>query len=134
MKKIQLILSVALFFGILSCNSEEKVEKKTEELPLIETVNGVYTEYYPGRKVVKITGNVDQDSLRNGKWSFFSEQGKELSTTFFVHGLKEGHSIVKYPNGAIHYFGEYHLDKKVGVWKTFDPNGKESNVEDFGTN
>jgi antitoxin component YwqK of YwqJK toxin-antitoxin module len=47
-------------------------------------------------------------------------------------GLKEGFTVVKYPSGRIHYRGEYRNDTIVGLWTTYDENGKVSKEKDFG--
>lgn len=133
MKRIAfLILSLTLF---TSC-SEEEVKTETNEVTeveeLIEIKDGKYTEYYPGKKQVKFEGMQDDDNLRHEKWSFFDENGTEISTTFYDHGKKHGHSIVKYPSGVVHYYGEYHYDKMIGVWKTYDESGKLLSEKDYG--
>ncbi|MCE3296749.1 MAG: hypothetical protein K0R65_2463 [Crocinitomicaceae bacterium] len=124
---LYLLLGLGLF---VSCT--EEAPKKEKELPLIEIKNGMYTEYYPGRKAVKIRGPVDGNELRNGKWALYTENGFELSVTHYIHGKKEGHSIVKYPNGVLNYYGEYRNDQKVGVWRTYDQKGKLVEEKDFG--
>ena len=42
----------------------------------------------------------------------------------YQHGEKHGHSIVKYPNGNLHYSGEYKNGKKIGLWKTYSIQGE----------
>ena len=123
MKKI--FYFIALFF-IVSCsrNKETTVKetpKKTESL--VEISDGMYTEYYPGRTQIKFQGGQDEHHQRQGKWTFFNTDGTEMSITFYEHGLKHGHSIVKYPTGEVYYYGEYENDKQIGVWKTFDKKG-----------
>ena len=86
----QFALYLLLGFGMLNSCSEPEEPKKEKELPLIEIKDGVYTEYYPGRKAVKIRGPVDGNKLRNGKWALFTENGFELSVTHYIHGKKEG--------------------------------------------
>lgn len=133
-KSLVYLLAFACILAINSCTSEEVKTKKTEkkELPLIEMKDGQYTEYYPGRKAVKIKGAMDGNKLKDGKWVFYAENGLELSITHFDHGIREGHSIVKFPTGIINYYGEYHEDKKVGVWKKYDEKGKLVEEKDFG--
>lgn len=130
MKKYRLIL-IALLLITAACKEEIKEEKKAPE-NLISIKNGVFTQYYPGKKHIKFQGAQDDKGNRNGKWSFYNENGLELSTTMYDHGKKHGHSIVKYPNGAIFYLGEYFQDKKVGVWRTYDQAGKLMEEKDFG--
>lgn len=125
------------FSFLVSCDSSEPVEneKNTEttesksvEIPvdkddLIVIDGDVYTEYYPDGKNIKFKGTQDDNKKRHGKWVYYSPEGMELSMTVYEHGEKHGHSIVKYPNGAIYYHGEYDHDKKTGIWKTYDENG-----------
>ena len=90
---------------------------------LVEIIDGYYHEYYPGKKKIKFKGRQDDNKQRHGKWSYFSPNGDELSITHYIHGKREGHSIVRYPNGAIHYIGEYSNDKQIGIWKTYNEQG-----------
>src|SRR5690554_7246255 len=87
--------------------------------------NGKYTESYPGHKQVKITGRKDKEGKRTGIWKYYSEQGTELSITLYKQGLRDGHIIVKHPNGAIHYSGEYLNDEPIGEWKFYDEQGQD---------
>ena len=125
------------FFFLLiafSC-TDKKVEDTTEKAKtekLTEIKNGRFTEWYPGKKQIKFQGMLTKKGDRNGKWSFFSQTGNELSITVYENGKREGFTIVKYPNGAIHYTGEYRNDKTVGVWKTYDEKGKLVTEKDFG--
>ena len=48
------------------------------------------------------------------------------------NGIKQGYTVVKYPNGAIRYRGEYKDDKIVGLWTTYDPKGKIISEKDYG--
>lgn len=116
-----------------SCESKtdvtQEVEKKEQ---LVEVKNGKYTEWYPGKKQIKFEGMVDRKGKRDGKWSFYSEQGTELSFTFYEHGIKQGFTVVKYPNGVMRYRGEYKNDEIVGVWTTYDPKGKVISEKDYG--
>ena len=119
---------------LVSCNGKQEdqsaVTEKKEDL--VEIKNGIYTEWYPGKKKIKFQGGQDEKAQRNGKWVFFSESGNELSFTFYSSGLKDGFTVVKYPSGRIHYRGEYRNDTIVGLWTTYDENGKVSKEKDFG--
>ena len=129
--KIFRIIIVLLAFT--SCKEEIKEVKKEKPEDLIEIKNGVFTQYYPGKKAIKFQGNQTKKGERNGKWVFYAENGNEQSITFFKDGKKHGHSIVKYPSGIVYYVGEYYEDKKIGVWKTFDTKGDLMQEKDFGT-
>ncbi len=131
---ILILFTLTLF----ACKNEEtKVEQQidqTEEnrlLPknrqdLITIKNSQYIEYYPGKKQIKFQGNVDENQLRDGKWIFYGEDGAERSVTFYRNGKRDGHTIVKYPNGKLHYIGEYALDEKVGEWIIYDEKGQKT--------
>ena len=132
MKYLFALSLVALLF---SCNNNE--EKTEAKLPEVETLteykNGIYTEYYPGKKKIKIRGAQDKNKIRDGRWVLLSESGKELSVTYFNKGKREGHSIVKYPNGMLHYVGEYKNNQMIGVWKFYDEKGNLKEEKDYGT-
>lgn len=92
---------------------------------LIDTIDYQYQEWYPGRNQLKIEGMFDEQYKRHGKWVFYDKNGIELSMTTYTHNLKQGFSIVKHPNGVIHYRGEYNQDKKVGLWTFYNNNGEK---------
>jgi antitoxin component YwqK of YwqJK toxin-antitoxin module len=129
-------LIIAFMAGLLvACSTEEKEKEQTKtEKPeqLVEVKDGMYREWYPGKKQIKYMGGQDEQNRRHGKWSFYAENGKELSTTMYFHGLKEGFTVVKYPNGALHYRGEYKNDMMVGIWTTYDETGKMISEKDYG--
>ena len=113
-----------------NCKSSIFFHFKSENL--IEVKHGVYSEWYPGKKHLKFQGSIDKKGNRDGKWVFYSENGNEQSITVYNHGMREGFSLVKYPNGAMHYRGEYRNDKMVGIWTTYDEKGKVINEKDYG--
>ena len=118
---------------LVSCNDKQEdqsaVTEKKEDL--VEIKDGIYTEWYPGKKNIKFQGAQDEKAQRNGKWVFFSESGNELSITFYSNGLKDGFTVVKYPNGRMHYRGEYRNDTIVGLWTTYDQNGKITKEKNY---
>lgn len=127
MKHWLLILFVGVF--VVGCGETEKPKRpepiKIENLPLItESEDGKYTEWYPGREQVKISGRYDENKGRTGIWKYYSPEGVELSVTVYMNGLRDGHTVVKHPNGALHYTGEYYEDERVGEWKFYDENGE----------
>jgi antitoxin component YwqK of YwqJK toxin-antitoxin module len=126
-----LLFVVLLFAASCTDGSDEKPKKEKEEV-LIEIKDGIYHEWYPGKKQVKYKGGQDENKKRHGVWTFYSEGGNELSVTNYEHGLREGFSIVKHPNGALHYRGEYHNDQTVGIWSTYNEKGEFISETDFG--
>lgn len=129
----QLVVFILMTF-IVACSTEEKepIKKEVSNEVLVEITDGKYTEWYPGKKQIKYKGGQDDENRRHGIWTFYAEDGKELSTTMYEHGLREGFTVVKHPNGALHYRGEYKNDKTVGVWTTYDEKGKLLSEKDFG--
>ena len=98
----------------------------------MEVKDGVFTEWYPGKKQIKFQGGQDELGNRDGKWTFYAENGTELSFTLYDHGKKEGFSLVKYPNGRIHYRGEYQNDEMIGLWSTYDEKGNLITEKEYG--
>ena len=132
MKKIVFVfVTLFLIFGCLNTN-EKKIDKKIKIEKLVEVKDGVFTEWYPGKKQIKFQGGQDDLGNRDGKWTFYAENGTELSFTLYDHGKKEGFSLVKYPNGRIHYRGEYQNDKMIGLWSTYDEKGNLITEKEYG--
>ena len=140
-------LTTALFSCTETNKSDQENEAKTNDTPktvkeeevidftekgITEVIDNLYIEYYPGKKKrIKIQGKQDANKLRDGVWLHFSYEGNELSMTTFDHGKKDGPTLVKYPNGNIHYIGQYKNNKAVGIWTTYTIEGVSSD-KDFG--
>ena len=130
MKKYVFALILGLL--ILSCGEEVPDEKAViKDTELIVEKDGMYTEYYPGKKQIKIQGQIDDDGERDGRWVFFSPEGRQLNFTMYQNGKKHGHSFNAYTNGSPYYYGEYHNDSLVGIWKTYDTRGAVTE-KDYG--
>lgn len=120
---------------LIACGEEEEkkrtvVEPEKKEV-LTETKNGTFTQYYPGKKKIKFQGPQDAEGRRHGIWYFYDESGRQISMTDYKHGERNGVSLKKYPNGSVHYTGEYKDDKQVGVWRTYAPDGKLLDSTDY---
>lgn len=128
MKSIKVIFILTLVFTFFSCANEQNDKKNKPEVKeeLVEIKDGHYKEWYPGKKQLKYDGDLTKKGDREGKWNYYSEKGNLLSFTFYVEGKKNGHSVVKYPNGKIHYYGQYQDDKMVGEWVTYDQKGNKT--------
>lgn len=121
-----------MFFALsllIACGEEEEkkrriVDEPVEKEELTEIKDGTFTQYYPGGKKVKFQGQQDSEGLRHGIWYFYDERGNQISMTDYKHGKKHGVSMKKFPNGSIHYTGEYENDVQVGIWKTYDNQGE----------
>jgi antitoxin component YwqK of YwqJK toxin-antitoxin module len=132
MKTLIILIGICL---LISCSRENKNQSNnipTKKESLVEIHNGIFTEYYPGKKQKKFQGEQDENGQRHGKWTFYGTDGLELSTSHYEHGIRHGHSVVKYPNGAIHYYGEYNMDQQIGIWKSYDMQGNLTEEKDYG--
>jgi antitoxin component YwqK of YwqJK toxin-antitoxin module len=128
-----LAFTLFLWTGCAGDEKPKRPEIKEEVYrPLVvEDDNGKFTEWYPGHQQVKITGRKDKEGRRSGIWKYFSEQGLELSITVYNQGAKDGHTVVKYPNGAVHYSGEYLNDKPIGEWKFYNEKGQLTETKNY---
>ena len=139
MKYIILILLAGYLLSCTDSNSEtngEKatsIENKAANSDLIELKGDLYTEYYPGGKVVKFTGRLDEKGKRMGLWTSYLLNGKELSQSEYLHDVLHGIMIVKHPNGAIYYSGEFKNGAKIGSWTYRNEDGSINYVKDYDT-
>lgn len=127
-----LILIASISLTVSSCGEEKKAPKKESGNDLVEIKNGIYTEYYPGRKAVKFKGPQDDESKRNGRWFFYDERGNEMSMTEYVNGKKHGFIFVRYPNGSMRYTGEFNMDVESGLWRFYKEDGTIISEKDYG--
>jgi antitoxin component YwqK of YwqJK toxin-antitoxin module len=134
MIKNTLLIALVALFTLTACSDTDskKDEQPVKKEVLFQIKDGHFTEWYEGKKQVKFEGDLDVKGNRDGKWTFYSEKGNMLSFTFYDHGKRDGYSVVKHPNGRIHYHGDYQNDKMVGVWTTYDEKGKNKQVKDYG--
>ncbi len=134
MKQLQILFFVGtlsmLFVACSDSTEPQKIAAPKKE-KLVDLKDGHYTEWYPGRKQIKYQGQLNQAGNREGKWDFFSETGNLQSFTMYIDGKKEGHSLVKYPNGKVHYYGTYQNDQMVGEWVSYDQKGNKT-IKDYG--
>lgn len=144
MKLIWILLCTALVWGCTDSENKEKTESKEEEKTttvverpenpedLIEIKGNMYVEYYDAAKTkVKFEGNQDEEKKRHGRWVHYFQDGREASVTFYTHGIRNGFSSVRRPNGAMYYHGEYKDDKPVGIWKYYDEQGNLEREQDY---
>lgn len=129
--KLTAIICLLILAASCSTETKKKEPQKLETENLNEYKDGIYTEFYPGRKKVKIKGAQDKNKVRDGQWVLLSDKGVQMSVTFFDKGKRTGITFVKHPNGTINYTGEYEDDKQVGIWKFHDEKGKLIRTEDY---
>lgn len=127
-------LSFFLIFLLVACGSEEENTKPKVESPedLIVRNGNHFTEYYPGKKKVKMEGNFDDNEQRHGIWKYHTDAGITVSISEYDHGKRNGISMVYFANGSLNYEGQYENDKPVGLWKFYDEKtGKVKNEIDY---
>lgn len=131
MRKLITLLFVGLL--VLSCNdSQNESATEEEKKDLIKLKDKKYTEFYPDGVNVKFKGMIDENGERMGRWVHYSLTGKELNSSEYLHGELHGVSVVRHPNGAIHYVGEYDHGKKIGKWVFRNDDGSIKYEEDYG--
>ena len=117
----------------VSCEKEKSVVKETypDGSPKricfykgTEDYSGLVREisYYPGKKP-QMEGEF-KNGKRDGKWTFWYENGNKWSEGFFKDGKSEGKRTTYYENGKIRYEAFYRSDERVGTWRFYDENGK----------
>jgi len=132
MKNWSLLILTALTLIVTSCGESEVAKEAKEPETLIEFTNGIYTEYYPGRRAIKFKGPKDQNNQRHGVWFYYAENGVEQSMTEYEHGKKNGGSFTRYPSGAMRYFGDWKNDEQSGVWIIYNEDGTIFEEKDYG--
>ena len=118
------LTALLIVMSLLSCSNDETqkpetltpLEKKAANNKLIELKGDLYTEYFPGGKVIKFQGRLDSLNQRMGLWKSYLKNGRQLSQSEYLRGVRHGISTVKHPNGSIYYVGEYVHGKQVGTW------------------
>lgn len=135
MKNIRLIYSLLFITGLLitSCTSSPEPKKEESRSDLVVIKNGVYTEFYPGKKAIKFRGPQNKAGQRNGRWYFYSKTGDEQSSTEYTDGKKNGFTFVRYPNGAMRYTGEYTKDIASGLWRFYKQDGTIEFEKNYAT-
>lgn len=114
-----------------SCGEEAPKKKKPKKENLVEIKDGVYTEYYPGRKAVKFRGPQTKGGERDGRWYFYAENGNEQSSTEYTNGKMNGLIMVRYPNGNMRYTGFYTDGRESGEWRFYKEDGSIDFVKNY---
>ena len=84
-----------ILLSLAACSSNDDSNKNAKKEVLVEVKNGVFTEWYPGKKQIKFQGSQDDLGRRNGIWRFYGENGVELSFTEYQEVVKNGFTVVK---------------------------------------
>lgn len=139
-----LILTCAITL-LISCNdntvvdTEIKVSSKNvvdpkpvnkKEQEFVNKATGSFIERYDNGNL-KTEGWRNTSGQRDGKWYAYYEHGPKWSELSYINGVKEGESIVYFPNAKPHYKGHYKNDKKVGTWTFYKEDGSIEGVKEY---
>jgi len=138
-----LIFTSALLLGVTSCketntkSNDIQVSTKNvvktivvdKPVEMLKTTGSFIERYDNGN--LKTEGWRNSSSQRDGIWYSYYEHGSKWSAMSYNNGIKEGQSVVYFPNAKIHYKGQYKNDKKAGTWIFYTENGDVKNEEKY---
>ncbi len=149
MKKVVLILMVAVFFAACGSGNSSKNPERTDVitsyangLPQIERdfkmIDGkrlaIYErEYYEDGNILK-EGPLSVNEKRDGLWKSFYRDGVLWSEGEYQNGVREGKTVTYFANGKKYYEGQFSRAKKTGVWKFYNEQGEFVNDAIFDKN
>ncbi|MFM7473850.1 MAG: toxin-antitoxin system YwqK family antitoxin [Crocinitomicaceae bacterium] len=123
--KVYLIFLIPVFVLVSCGKSEENTsEASSVESQEVKIENGVKTVYYKGTDKVRFQGNVNKDTLWDGKVTAYHPNGKIMSIHSYINGIKNGIFQVYRENGKLYYTGEWESENKIGSWYYYDSLGK----------
>lgn len=64
------------------------------------------------------------DKLRDGEWTFYSEEGAVKTIENYTMGLRNGKSVSYYPNGKVLLEYNFEDDLREGPWVEYFDNGR----------
>lgn len=79
--------------------------------------------YYEERNM-KVTYSYNQDSVKDGAWSSYFEDGTVYQTGSYTDGVKDGKESVYYPGGTLQAEVLFEVGKIQGKRNTYFENGK----------
>lgn len=94
-------------------------EHSIEKLGLRE---GQYKIMYPGGKLKVECYYLD--GLLHGPSYFYSEEGQELSLSWYIRGKKEGVALTRYSSGALYSRQQFIGGREEGKQEYYYPDGK----------
>jgi antitoxin component YwqK of YwqJK toxin-antitoxin module len=133
MKVSRLVFAIILIISMGSCKQqltkvvEQKYPDGSPQLERYFKEDGQKKElvkevlYWPN-KTKKIEGGY-QDSLRDGRWTAWFENGNKWSEGNYIKGVEDGLKNVWYESGKLFYSGQFKNGKKIGIWKIYDEKG-----------
>ena len=138
--KTKFLLLTLLALSMVSCRFENKVIEETypdgttkRECVYLGKGEGREllreTTFYPSKQA-QMAGTY-KDNKRDGKWTYWHENGKVWSEGSFSRGKSDGKRTTYFENGKVRYEGFYKEDMRVGKWRFFDENGRMLQEVDY---
>lgn len=135
MKSLRLILIYLFSLLIISCNQEpqkEIVSKYSDNSPhliryyiindLKQKVIVKEIEYYQGN-IKKVEGTF-KNGLKNGKWTYWYDNGNKWSEGTFFCGLSHGRFSIWKDDGSRNFSSHYKFGKPNGKWMFWNNEGR----------
>ncbi|MCX6247495.1 MAG: hypothetical protein NTW10_07165 [Bacteroidetes bacterium] len=130
--KFPCLISLLVIATLASCTHETRVMESvypdgSPKRECVYTGNGPSrqlvreTTWYPKKKI-QMTGEY-KNSLRDGRWVYYRENGNIWSEGYFTKGKSEGKRLIYHENGKIYIEGTYKDGRPVGDWKFYDEKG-----------
>lgn len=135
-------LWILLIAGLIGgCNTMEEVVEETHPDGKPKKVV-VYADPDGDRTKVQETlyylngqaeqdGKLNENTLREGKWTYWYEDGKVWSEYHYQNGARHGICKVYFPNGQARYEGQWENDQPVGHWKFWNKDGSLVREKDY---
>lgn len=149
MKKLGLIVLMALSFGILNAQTQNNTGlyvdsdgelfsgtiSKTQDgiksdLTVKEgVINGEATYYFASGNVME--KGIFTNGQKDQKWIRFNENGSTSAIAFYNLGKKTGTWLVYDENGKTRFEMNYNNGEKTGIWTSWDENGVVASTKDY---
>ena len=82
------------------------------------------------KKRIKREGN-NKDGKRDGKWTFYDENGQIIEVETYKDGKLDGQFTGWYESGQKRIEGSYKDGKHTGIWTSWDSSGVETSASDW---
>lgn len=132
---ILFLASGLLLFGCATTETETVVstwsDGTTKEVHRFEEgVAGYEIQQFHSNGLIHVRGWM-VDSLREGTWNTYRENGLPWSQVDYVGGQKEGVFRTWHDSGFPHIEGQHKNGAPSGVWTFFDVTGQPTETRDF---
>ena len=113
--KIKVFILIFLISFLIACESQKRKEYTSEGV--------IIREFYPNKKI-KSEGIYIQDSIRNGWYKEYFENGNLKAEDNYLNGLREGMGIDYYENNIAKSKVNFKNGKADGISLYYYPDGK----------